>query len=1039
MGTCLPFSPGALATGAELGIWDFRISISNILAVSAVVVFTPAISAQYFGQNKVRFETCDFKVLRTEHFDIYFYETERDAAAAAGRMAERWYSRLNDVLGHSLSSRQPIVLYASQAAFRATTAIPGEIGEGTGGVTTLLRRKLVMPLAGPLSETNHVLGHELVHAFQFDISADAAASSERGGSVVSLPLWFVEGMAEYLSLGALDPFTAMWMRDAVARNRLPSLGELNSPRYFPYRYGQAFWAYLAGCYGDGVIAPMLRVASAQGVNKAIKLVLDTTPEALSAAWRRSLSDSIDPVLKLTVPAEEDARLLVSRKRNGGELNVAPALSPDGSLMMFFSQRGLFSMELYLADGKTGAVKRKITESAAGAHSESLEFINSAGAWSADGRLFAFGGVADGRPQLAIYDAGRRRVTRRFVFDGLGTVLTPTWSPDGRRIAFSATRGGYSDLAVIDIDTGRWRMLTRDAFADLQPAWSPGGRTIAFTTDRFTTDIASLSFGHYQLALLDVASGDIARVPAFAAGNHINPQWAQKGQALYFISDWNGIANVYRLERRGGEISQITRLQSGVTGVTRLSPALSVAASAGRLAFSTFGDGEYSIYSIDDPIGAGVPLDLAKQVDELKPAVLPPLDRPAAQVLPAAVQPPAAEAEKLAFSTHPYKPKLGLDYIAPPNVGVSTGGFGAFAGGGTALYWSDMLGYHSVTTAFQLSGSTNGSEFLRGIAALGSYENRMHRWTWGVAGGQVPLLTGSIERTVRQADGETTVVEGVTRYWRVAREGAAAFTWPFNRAQRIELAGGFRRVDFSIDRTENVYRFDSGRLISRRRSTPGAPRPLNLGITAAALVYDTALFGGASPVRGRRYRLELGGNGGTLIYTTALADFRQYVMLARPLSLAGRLLHYGRYGGGARDERLEDLYIGYPSLVRGYDAGSFTSGDCGSTPGVCPVFDRLIGRRVAVANAEIRLQVIGALGVIGTRHVPPVEVAPFFDSGIAWGRNGGGGAVSNAPVRSTGVSARVNLFGFAVGQLSYVHPLDRPARSWLWEFAILPGF
>lgn len=1016
-----------------------RVRVCNTLAVSLALVLTSALSAQYFGQNKVRFETYDFKVFKTEHFDIYFYETERDAAAETGRMAERWYNRLKDVLGHSLSSRQPIVLYASQSAFRATTAIPGEIGEGTGGVTTLLRRKLVMPLAGPLSETNHVLGHELVHAFQFDISADAAASSERGGSVVSLPLWFVEGMAEYLSLGALDPLTAMWMRDAVARNRMPSIGELNSPRYFPYRYGQAFWAYLAGRYGDGVIAPMLRVASTQGLNKAVKLVLDTTPEALSAAWRRSLSDSIDPVLKLTVPVEEDARLLVSRKRNGGELNVAPALSPDGSLMMFLSQRGRFSVEMYLADGNTGAVRRKITESATDPHSESLEFINSAGAWSADGRLFAFGGVADGRPQLTIYDVARGRLTRRFVFDGLGSVITPTWSPDGRHIAFSATRGGYSDLAVIDIDTGRWRMLTRDAFADLQPAWSPDGRTIAFTTDRFTSDIASLSFGRYQLALLDVSNGDIARVPAFATGNHINPQWAQKGEVLYFISDWNGIANVYRLERRGGELSQVTRLQSGVTGLTRWSPALSVAGLADRLAFSTFGNGEYSIYSMDGLIEAGVPLDLAKQVDELKPAVLPPLDRPAAQVLPAAVQPPAAEAEKRSFSTAPYKPSLGLDFIAPPNVGVSTGGFGAFAGGGTALYWSDMLGYHSVTTAFQLSGSTNGSQFLRSIAALGAYENRMHRWTWGFSGGQVPLLTGSIERMVRQADGETTVVERVTRYWQVNRAGAATLAWPFNRAQRIEFTGGFRRVDFSIDRTEDTYRFDSGELISRRHSTLGAPGPLNLGIGTAALVYDTALFGGASPVRGRRYRLELGANGGTLLYTTALADFRQYVMLARPLALAGRVLHYGRYGGGARDERLEDLYIGYPSLVRGYDAGSFTSRECGPTPGVCPVFDRLIGRRVAVANAEIRLQVIGALGVIETRNVPPIEIAPFFDSGIAWGRNGAGGAVRNAAVRSTGVSTRVNLFGFAVGQLSYVHPLDRPARSWLWEFTILPGF
>lgn len=88
-------------------------------------------------------------------------------------------------------------------------------------------------------------------------------------------------------------------------------------------------------------------------------------------------------------------------------------------------------------------------------------------------------------------------------------------------------------------------------------------------------------------------------------------------------------------------------------------------------------------------------------------------------------------------------------------------------------------------------------------------------------------------------------------------------------------------------------------------------------------------------------------------------------------------------------------------------------------------DRLIGRRIAVAKAEIRLQVIGALGVIPARNVPPVEIALCFDAGVAWGRDGTGEVARDAAVRSSGVCARVNLLGFAVGQLNYVHPLARP--------------
>lgn len=1029
----------ATATGAAMVTKALGVRASGVLGIrAAILILCATLNAQYFGQNKVRFETHEFKVMRTGHFDIYYYETEAEAALEAGRMAERWYQKLKNVLGHELSSRQPIILYASHAAFRATTAVPGEIGEGTGGITTLLRRKLVMPLAGPLSETNRVLGHELVHVFQFDIAADAALGSERGGSMMSLPLWFVEGMAEYLSQGALDPVTAMWMRDAVARGTMPSIRELNRPRYFPYRYGQAFWAYIAGRYGDGVIAPLLISAASRGVAGAVKHVLGTTPEALSDDWRRALAAACEPVLKLTVPAEEDARLLVSKKRNGGEINVAPSLSPDGSLMIFFSQRDLFSVELYLADAHTGEVRRKITESAIDPHIHSLEFINSAGSWSGDGRQFAFAGVRDGVPHLSIYDVERKRVVRILKFHGLGAATTPTWSPDRRFIAFSAIRGGYSDLAVVEIATGRWRLLTRDSFADLHPAWSPAGSVIAFATDRFTTDPARLSFGTYELALIDVASGEIARVGTFATGNHINPQWAGKGSDLYFISDWNGIPNVYRLARYGGAPRQITRVQSGVSGITRVSPALSVAAAAGSIAFSVFGGGEYSIYSMDGTAD-GATLDLAKQTGGFRPAMLAPLDRPAAQVEPALAAAREGPASEPAFGVVPYKPDLGLDYVAPPNVGVATGGFGTFAGGGTALYWSDLLGHHSVMAAFQLAGTANAGDFFRGIAALGAYENRKRRWTWGVAGAQIPLLTGTIERSVEHRDGDILARDRSTRYWEVSREGTALLAYPFNRAQRVEFTAGFRRVDYSTDVVEDTYRFDTGELISRERSHGTPPGALNLGTASAALVYDTAVFGGASPVRGRRYRFQAGANAGTLFYTTALADFRQYYMLARPLALAARGLHYGQYGSGSRDGRLQELYIGYPSLVRGYSPGSFTSKECGSRPGACPVVDRLIGRRIAVANAEIRLQVIGALGVIPPRNVPPVEIAPFFDAGIAWGRNGIGEVARDAPVRSSGVCARVNLLGFAVGQLSYVHPLDRPARSWQWEFALLPGF
>src|SRR5207253_5254464 len=130
--------------------------------------------------------------------------------------AERWHTRLSRLLQHELRGRQPLVLYASHVDFEQTNAIQGELGEGTGGVTEPLRRRIVLPMGGPLTDTDHVIGHELVHAFQFDMTTAANARNGQNGAE-RLPLWFIEGMAEYLSLGAVDPNTAMWLRDAVHR------------------------------------------------------------------------------------------------------------------------------------------------------------------------------------------------------------------------------------------------------------------------------------------------------------------------------------------------------------------------------------------------------------------------------------------------------------------------------------------------------------------------------------------------------------------------------------------------------------------------------------------------------------------------------------------------------------------------------------------------------------------------------------------------------------------------------------------------------
>jgi hypothetical protein len=216
-------------------------------AVAALLWVPSAGKAQYFGKNKVSYERFHFKRLRTEQFDIYFYPSEEAAVRNAEVMLERWDYRLSEIFRHRLSRHQPVIIYANHADFQQTNVTPEIIGQGTGGFTEGMKNRVVLPLTGVAAEDDHVLGHELTHVFQYEIAESLGGPDFLDQS----PLWFIEGMAEYMSLGPDDPLTAMWLRDAALQNDIPSIHDVSSnPKYFPYRYGQAIWSYVTGRWGD---------------------------------------------------------------------------------------------------------------------------------------------------------------------------------------------------------------------------------------------------------------------------------------------------------------------------------------------------------------------------------------------------------------------------------------------------------------------------------------------------------------------------------------------------------------------------------------------------------------------------------------------------------------------------------------------------------------------------------------------------------------------------------------------------------------------
>jgi Tol biopolymer transport system component len=1024
-----------------------------LLAGVALVMAPAPGSAQYFGRNKVQYDDFDFSVLKTPHFDFHYYAEETEATLDAARMGERWYERFARAFQHEFETSKPVILYADHPDFQQTNTLSGFIGEGTGGVTESLKNRVIMPLAGSYWDTDHVLGHELVHAFQYNI-----AQSRRGGGLqglMSLPLWLIEGMAEYLSVGRDDPLTAMWIRDAIRRDELPTIKQMTrESKFFPYRFGQALWAYIGGTYGDDAVVQVYRRSLRVGFESAIEQVIGMSTDTLSIRWKEKVAEQYLPLMEGRQDPDSAGILLLAPSTGSGTQNVSPSISPDGRFVVFLSEKDLFSVDLFLADAQSGEILRKLSSANSDPHIEALRYIDSSGTWSPDGRFFAFVVTADGNNRMVVIDVDNGDQERIIDFPGIGAVNNPAWSPDGRWLAFSGSVGGITDLYLYDLESDQISQLTNDKFADLQPAWSPDGRTLAFASDRGPeTSFEKLTYSRFQIAFIDVASKEVQPLPLFGNVKHMNPQYSPDGEKLYFISDQDGFSDIYAVGLASGSVSRLTRLATAVSGITYMSPAMTVASQTGRIAFSVFDELEFHILGLDPTAGEAVAM--LERADEQPGRKLPPTNpdrfsRVATYLADAETGLPP-EGTFTAADEQAYESGLSLDYVGQPTIGVGTDNYGNYVGGGTSAYFSDMLGDKVLGVAVQAQGT------FKDIGGQLFYTDMSKRWNWGVGGGRIPYLLGYYQ--YGQDDNGTFL--GQYRYRVFITSATGQVAYPFSSTQRVEFGAGLTRYSydieldkFYIDAFQRIYDYKRENLNDQR------PDPLNMLQTSVALVGDNAFFGFVSPIRGGRYRLEVEQTWGTADFTTLTADWRRYFSPTKNLTVGMRGMHFGRYGLTAEENGqdgfglLRPLFLGYETLIRGYAYESFTGAECQASSSLpdapvgsgCPSFDRLFGQRIGVANLEMRIPFIGVeqFGLINFQFLP-TELVLFADAGVAWDAENPAtwefsrSSAARVPVLSTGVSARMNLLGFMILEAYYAYPWQRPEKGWHWGFSLSPGW
>jgi len=982
-----------------------KIKLSITLIILSMILAN-SIFAQGFGKNKVQYREFDWKYMQSKHFDIYYYGNSKRLAEFVADEAESSYISLRKNLNYDIGKRIPIIVYNSHNDFAQTNVSQGIIDEGVGGFTEFLKDRVVIPFLGSYQDFRDVLHHELTHAVMLQmLYGSGTGSMITGMARFRVPLWIMEGMAEYQSLG-WDIGSDMFMRDATLNNYVPPIPYISG--YLNYKAGQSIFHFIAEKYGTQKLQEIIsKIRLNRNIDKALKNSIGLDQEELSKRWQKYLQKTYWPDIENRDEPENFAKKLTDHVKHKHFLNNAPALSPQGDRLIYLTNQSDY-MDINLMSTIDGRNLGRLVKGNRSELFEELHWTRPGMDWSPDGKRVVFAAKSGKLDALHILDVNKRKVVQTFHFD-LDGVFSPSWSPDGDRIVFMGMKDGWSDLYLYSLKDDKLVPLTNDIFSDQDPIWSPQGDEIAFVSDRrdyaiqddMTFRMQDYDYSQTDLYIINVSSKAITKYTSDAA-HESSPAFSPDGNRIAYISDKSGITNIYMIDRSSNVSYPITNL---VTGCSQLS----WSREGSRMVFSSFFEGGYDLYLLNNPLDiepGSVTVEktdfLVNQEKEKKPGEKEPQQEQLVESetttyrnyvfgpafrqykngkgrekkIVAILDTTIYKNENGEYKEKSYKVRFSPDYVQ------SSTGYSQFYGlqGTTMIGFSDILGNHMLNVYADLFYDIKNSNFQL------SYFYLPKRIDIGAS-----IFHHSYLYYTYFTDG----LYYWPGYFRDRNYGLTLYmSLPLDRYQRLEFA----LMGLAIDRTYGdidplvlYYGYpgdlmkDKGSLYKRRVLL------FNLGYSS-----DTVLWGTTGPVNGSRSNITARFSPSTgdkygLHFSTFRGDFRKYFRIKKDYNFSVRVA-----GGISMGRQPQKFLLGgmpnwinykFSEIASSVWAKDYLFFSSFEAPLRGTRYYEMVGTRFFLTNLEFRFPLIRYLIMgwplpLGFQNIRGVI---FMDMGSAWSK------------------------------------------------------